>query len=116
MSSPLLEMRGISKAFAGTAALEGVDLTLEAGQVHALVGENGAGKSTLIKVLTGAYRRDGGEVLLDGRPVEFRSPRQAQAAGVAAVYQEVNLLPGMSVAEDLLLGREPVRWHSGIDR
>src|SRR5215210_2899725 len=110
-TEPLLRMEGIVKRFAGATALAGVDLTLRRGEVHALVGENGAGKSTLIKILTGAYRRDAGEVRLAGHPVDFRTPQQAQAAGVAAVYQEVNLLPGMSVAENLFLGREPVRWH-----
>src|SRR4051794_18067528 len=105
--TPLLRMRAIRKSFAGVPALRGVDLALDAGEAVALVGENGAGKSTLIKVLTGAYRRDGGEVLLDGRPVDFRSPGEALAAGVAAVYQEVSLLPGRTVAENLMLGREP---------
>jgi monosaccharide-transporting ATPase len=107
---PLLRMEGITKIFSGVVALDGVDFTLERGEVHALVGENGAGKSTLIKVLTGAYRRDGGRAALEGREVNFRSPEDAQAAGVVAVYQEVNLLTYRTVAENIFLGREPRRF------
>jgi ribose transport system ATP-binding protein len=109
-SQPLLRLEGITKIFSGVVALDGVDFTLERGEVHALVGENGAGKSTLIKVMTGAYRRDGGRVLLEGREVNFRSPEDAQAAGVVAVYQEVNLLTYRTVAENIFLGREPRRF------
>jgi ribose transport system ATP-binding protein len=103
-------MEGITKIFAGHAALSGVDFTLERGEVHALVGENGAGKSTLIKVMTGAYRRDGGRVWLEGREVSFNSPEDAQGEGVVAVYQEVNLLTFRTVAENIFLGREPRRY------
>ncbi len=110
MSESLLRMEGITKVFSGVTALAGVDFKLERGEVHALVGENGAGKSTLIKVMTGAYRRDGGRVLLEGREVDFRSPEDAQAAGVVAVYQEVNLLMFRTVAENIFLGREPRRF------
>src|SRR5436305_8799995 len=95
--STLLEMRKIVKVFSGVVALDNVDLTLQVGEVHSLVGENGAGKSTLIKVMTGAYSRDGGEIFLDGKSVNFRSPEDAQVAGVVAVYQEVNLLMFRSV-------------------
>jgi ribose transport system ATP-binding protein len=102
-------MEGIRKVFSGVVALDGVDCTVERGEVHALVGENGAGKSTLIKVMTGAYRRDGGHVLLEGREVNFRSPEEAQGQGVVAVYQEVNLLMFRTVAENIFLGREPRR-------
>src|SRR5213595_3414479 len=109
-NQPLLRMEGIRKVFSGVVALDGVDFRLERGQVHALVGENGAGKSTLIKIMTGAYRRDAGTLLLGGRPVDFRSPQEAQAHGVVAVYQEVQLLWHRSVAENLLAGREPCRW------
>jgi ribose transport system ATP-binding protein len=103
-------MSRIVKRFAGVTALDGVDFALQRGEVHALVGENGAGKSTLIKILTGAYRRDGGEVLLDGRPVAFDAPAEAQRAGVIAVHQEVHLLPHRTVAENIFLAREPRRW------
>jgi ribose transport system ATP-binding protein len=103
-------MEGIRKVFSGVVALDGVDVTVERGEVHALVGENGAGKSTLIKIMTGAYRRDGGRVLLEGREINFRSPEDAQEAGVVAVYQEVNLLTYRTVAENIFLGREPRRF------
>src|SRR5947209_3727060 len=106
---PLLRMEGIRKVFSGVVALDGVDFRLERGEVPALVGENGAGKSTLIKILTGAYCRDGGRVLLEGREVNFRSPEEAQGEGVVAVYQEVNLLTYRTVAENIFLGREPRR-------
>ncbi|HEX5705890.1 MAG TPA: sugar ABC transporter ATP-binding protein [Pyrinomonadaceae bacterium] len=109
-TEPLLRMEGITKVFAGVTALSGVDFRLERGEVHALVGENGAGKSTLIKIMTGAYRRDGGRVLLEGREVNFASPEDAQEAGVVAVYQEVNLLMFRTVAENIFLGREPRRF------
>jgi galactofuranose transport system ATP-binding protein len=102
-------MEGIRKVFSGVVALDGVDCTVERGEVHALVGENGAGKSTLIKIMTGAYYRDGGRVLLDGSEVDFRSPEEAQGEGVVAVYQEVNLLMFRTVAENIFLGREPRR-------
>ncbi|HEX8393871.1 MAG TPA: ATP-binding cassette domain-containing protein, partial [Longimicrobium sp.] len=105
----VLRMEGIVKRFAGATALDGVNFSLRRGEVHALVGENGAGKSTLIKIMTGAYRRDGGRVLLEGREVNFRSPEDAQGAGVVAVYQEVNLLAFRTVAENIFLGREPRR-------
>jgi len=107
---PLLLMRGVTKTYPGVRALDGVDFELRRGEVHALVGENGAGKSTLLKVLTGAARRDAGAVLLDGRPIDFRSPQEGQASGVVAVYQEVQLLGRTTVAENLLAGREPTRW------
>jgi ribose transport system ATP-binding protein len=102
-------MEGIRKVFSGVVALDGVDFALERGEVHSLVGENGAGKSTLIKIMTGAYRRDGGRMSLEGREADFRSPEDAQRAGVVAVYQEVNLLAFRTVAENIYLGREPRR-------
>ena len=107
---PLLEMRGISKGFPGVQALDRVDLTVRRGQIHALMGENGAGKSTLIKVLTGVYRRDAGQVLLEGRPIEPHSPKDAETLGISTVYQEVNLIPHLSVAENICLGRQPTWW------
>ncbi|MDQ0955154.1 monosaccharide-transporting ATPase [Streptomyces phaeochromogenes] len=103
----MLAVTGVSKVFPGVKALSDVDFTARAGEVHALVGENGAGKSTLIKVLTGVYRPDAGEVVHDGTPVRFTTPLQAQQAGISTIYQEVNLVPLMSVARNLLLGREP---------
>jgi len=107
---PLLEMTGVTKTFPGVVALAGAHLRVERGEVHALVGQNGAGKSTLMKILNGAYRRDGGRVLLDGRPVDFRSPQAAQAGGVSTIYQEINLVPYRSVAENIFMGREPRRY------
>ncbi len=110
MTTPLLSMRGIDKRFAGVPALAGASLEVPRSEVHALVGQNGAGKSTLIKILTGAYRRDAGTIVLDGQPVDFHSPQQAQAGGVSTIYQEVNLVPFRSVAENIFLGREPRRF------
>src|SRR5206468_956281 len=106
---PVLTMTGISKEFPGVKALDGVDFRLFAGEVHALMGENGAGKSTLIKVLTGVYDIDVGDVALAGEPVRFRGPLQAQRGGVSTVYQEINLVPNLSVAENIFLGRQPRR-------
>ncbi len=105
-----IEMLGVSKAFPGVRALERVDFRIEPGEVHALMGENGAGKSTLIKIMTGALRRDEGEIRLDGGPVEINTPGQARALGIGAVYQEVNLVPTMSVTKNLTLGRQPRRF------
>jgi ribose transport system ATP-binding protein len=106
----ILRMEGIRKVFSGVVALDNVDVEFERGKVHSLVGENGAGKSTLIKVMTGAYSRDGGEIYLEGSPVNFRSPEDAQHSGVVAVYQEVNLLMFRTVAENIFLGREPRKF------
>ncbi|MFE2937826.1 sugar ABC transporter ATP-binding protein [Streptomyces sp. NPDC059255] len=103
----MLSVTGLTKSFPGARALDGVDLTVGPGEVHALIGENGAGKSTLIKVLTGVYRPDGGEIALRGEPVRFATPLEAQHAGISTIYQEVNLVPLMSVARNLFLGREP---------
>ncbi|MEU6370397.1 sugar ABC transporter ATP-binding protein [Streptomyces sp. NPDC046931] len=111
----MLSVTQLSKAFPGVRALSDVDFTARAGEVHALVGENGAGKSTLIKVLTGVYRPDHGEVTYDGEPVRFTTPLQAQQAGISTIYQEVNLVPLMSVARNLFLGREPLGRLGLID-
>jgi ribose transport system ATP-binding protein len=116
MSEAVLEMHGIRKAFPGVVALAGVDLTLHAGEVHILLGENGAGKSTLMKILSGAYRKDAGELLFDGVPQEISGPRDALALGVRIIYQELNLVPGLSVAENIFLGSTPTRWAGVIDR
>jgi len=104
-----LTIESVSKAFPGVQALDGVSLDLKPGEIHALMGENGAGKSTLIKIITGLYRPDGGRVLLDGKPAEFTSPRDALAAGISAVHQERNLIPRFSVGENILLERLPTK-------
>jgi monosaccharide-transporting ATPase len=105
--TPILEVREVTKRFPGVVALDSVSFQLRAGEVHALVGENGAGKSTLIKVITGVYRPDGGQVLFGGEEVSFASPREAQKAGISTIYQEINLIPLRSVAQNIFLGREP---------
>lgn len=105
----LLEMRGVSKTFPGVKALQAVDLTLARGEVLALLGENGAGKSTLMKVLGGAHRPDAGEILIDGVRTEIHSPHASQAAGIAIIYQEFNLVPGLTAADNIFLGQEKTR-------
>lgn len=109
-ATALLTIRGLSKSFPGVQALDQVDFTLRAGEVHALLGENGAGKSTLIKVLTGIHGRDGGSISLNDTLIEARDVAEAQRLGIGTVYQEVNLLPNLSVAENLYLGRQPKRF------
>ena len=114
-------MLGVSKAFPGVRALERVDFSVQSGEVHALIGENGAGKSTLIKIMTGALSADEGEIRLDGGSVEITTTGQARAIGISAVYQEVNLIPTMSVTKNLTLGRQPRRfglisWRAARDR
>ncbi|WP_327365891.1 sugar ABC transporter ATP-binding protein [Streptomyces sp. NBC_01217] len=111
----VLEARSVSKRFPGVVALDDVSFSLRAGETHALVGENGAGKSTLIKVLTGVYQPDGGELRLSGWPVRFARPFEAQQAGISTIYQEVNLVPLMSVARNIFLGREPKNRLGLID-
>jgi len=106
-TSPELTMSGIGKTFPGVRALNNVDFKLRRGEIHALMGENGAGKSTLVKVLTGVYPMDEGCIRLGGKPVQIRSPQDAQRHGISTVYQEVNLCPNLTVAENLFLGREP---------
>nr|WP_245427646.1 sugar ABC transporter ATP-binding protein [Roseiarcus fermentans] len=105
-----IEMLGVSKAFPGVRALDGVDFRVEAGEVHALMGENGAGKSTLIKIMTGAVQGDAGEIRLDGQTVRIGSTGDAQALGIGTVYQEVNLVPTMSVTKNMTLLRQPKRF------
>ena len=113
-----LQLQGIVKRFPGVVALNGVSLDVRAGEVHALLGENGAGKSTLIKIIAGVYRADAGEIRIDGRPVPIRNPHDAQALGISTIYQEFTLAPDMTVAENIFLGREPLRIRalSIVDR
>lgn len=103
-------MQGIGKAFGPVRVLEGVDFRIEAGEIHALMGENGAGKSTLMKILSGVYQADAGEILVDGRAVQIRSTVEAERAGIAIIHQELNLIPQLTVMENLFLGREPSRF------
>jgi ribose transport system ATP-binding protein len=105
-------MRGIVKRFPGVVALNGVSWDVRAGEVHVLLGENGAGKSTLTKTIAGVYPPDAGEIRLDGRPVRIRNPHDAQALGISTIYQEFNLAPDMTVAENVFLGREPLRMRA----
>src|SRR5262245_5730992 len=99
----MLEMRGITKRFGDVVALDGVDFSVRAGEIHALLGENGAGKSTLMQILSGLYRMQAGEIRLDGRPVRIESPRDAAAAGIQMVYQHFTLVERFTVAENLAL-------------
>src|SRR5438477_5834823 len=118
----LLELVGISKAFAGVQALKGVSFDLRAGEVHALVGENGAGKSTLIKVITGAHQPDEGTIEVQGQPVEDNDPVRARGLGIAAIYQQPALFPDLTVAENIAIGLEQggswrrVRWGERRER
>lgn len=108
--APLLEVRNITKRFPGVQALDQVSVAFYPGEVHAVVGENGAGKSTLMKVMVGAYIPDSGEILLNGEPVAFAHPQEAQRQGISIIYQEFNLLPERTVASNIFLGREPSRF------
>ncbi|MFN3717856.1 MAG: sugar ABC transporter ATP-binding protein [Rhizobium rhizophilum] len=114
--SIVLAAAGITKTFGNHTALDGVDIAFHRGEVHALLGENGAGKSTLIKILTGAYIPDGGTIVVDGEPVNFTTPQQAQALGIGTVYQEVNLLPNMTVIDNLFIGRQPTNRFGLVDK
>src|SRR6188508_1901183 len=102
----LLRAAGVRKRFGATVALDGVDLELARGEVHAIIGENGAGKSTLMKVLSGAHRADEGSITLDGRPFAPRTPIEARAAGVAMIYQELTLCPHLTIEQNVMLGHE----------
>ncbi|MFB7546475.1 sugar ABC transporter ATP-binding protein [Streptomyces sp. NPDC056154] len=114
-AAPVLALSDVSKSFGAVRALQDVSLSLRPGEVHALAGENGAGKSTLIKTLAGVHRPDGGQVLLDGRPVVFHGPADARAAGIAVIYQEPTLFPDLSIAENIFMGRQPRRGLGRID-
>lgn len=113
--SALLEYRAVTKRFPGVVALDGVSFRVGAGEVRALIGENGAGKSTLLKILAGQYQPDGGELIVDGSPRRFATPRESQDAGIAIIHQELQLAPDMSVAENLMMGALPSRWGM-VDR
>jgi ribose transport system ATP-binding protein len=112
----VLTLRGIRKAFPGVVALDGVDLDLLPGEVHVLLGENGAGKSTLMKIISGALRRDAGEICVNGTPVEISGPRHAQRLGIGIIYQEFNLVPHLSAGENIFLGREPMLAPGVLDQ
>src|SRR5215207_3665100 len=107
-AAPVLELRDVSKSFGPVVALRSGSLRVESGSIHALVGENGAGKSTLVKVVAGVYRRDGGDFLLGGEPVDFGSTAESKDAGIAVIYQEPTLFPDLSVTENIFMGRMPV--------
>jgi rhamnose transport system ATP-binding protein len=110
--APLLSLRGVSKSFGAVAALRDVRLDLHGGEAHGLVGENGAGKSTLVKILAGAHAPDAGSLELDGQPLVLHGPADARAAGIAVIYQEPTLFPDLSVAENIFMGRQPLRIRS----
>jgi rhamnose transport system ATP-binding protein len=113
--APVLALRGVSKSFGAVRALRDVSLELHAGEAHALAGENGAGKSTLIKTMAGVHRPDTGEILLNGHPVTFHGPGDARDAGIAVIYQEPTLFPDLSIAENIFMGRQPLRSARRID-
>src|SRR6056297_2779852 len=103
----ILTMKNIDKSFPGVKALDDVDFSLNKGEVHALVGENGAGKSTLVKILNGIHKKDRGKIEYKGKEVEYKNPKEAMKAGLSIIHQELELIPHLSVAENIYLGREP---------
>ncbi|TAU38925.1 sugar ABC transporter ATP-binding protein (plasmid) [Rhizobium ruizarguesonis] len=115
MSQVVLSAKGVVKRFGGVQALRGVDFDLQVGEIHALLGENGAGKSTLMNLLSGVNTPDEGEIFIDGKPARFHSPRDAQAAGIATIFQELDLVPSLTAAANLFLGRELVHRHGMLD-
>lgn len=106
---PIIELKDVGKRFGSVVALDGISMAVRPGQVHCLLGDNGAGKSTLIKILSGVHTPTSGEMLLDGRPITFSSPRQALDAGIATVFQDLAMIPLMSITRNFFLGREPTR-------
>ncbi|RMF84057.1 MAG: ATP-binding cassette domain-containing protein, partial [Nitrospinota bacterium] len=108
---PLVQMRGMSKRFPGVVANDRIDLTVHAGEIHALLGENGAGKTTLMKLLYGVYRPDAGEIVIDGKAVEIRNPQQALQLGIGMVFQHFTLIPSLTVAENIILGLSSPRFY-----
>ena len=113
-SAQVLELKDIVKIFPGVKALDGVSMTIKRGRVHALMGENGAGKSTLMKVLSGVYRKDGGEILIDGGHIEIKNPMDSEKYGIAVIYQEFALVPELSITQNIFLGKE-LRKHGILD-
>lgn len=109
MSDYILELKGITKIFPGVKALDNVHFQLKPGEIHALMGENGAGKSTFIKVITGVHKAEEGTMFLDGKPVYFKGPKEAQEAGIAAIYQHVTSYPHLSVTENIFMGHEKTK-------
>jgi simple sugar transport system ATP-binding protein len=116
MTAPVIEMRSICKSFGPVRALHNVDLTLAPGEILGLVGDNSAGKSTLMKILTGAYQRDSGQVLVDGEPVRFRSPHESRDRGIEMIYQDFALCGNLDVGQNIFLGRWPRRFGLFVDR
>ena len=114
MSEYVLELKGITKIFPGVKALNNVQFQLKPGEVHALMGENGAGKSTFIKVITGVHKAEEGEMFLNGQKVDFKGPKDAQAAGIAAVYQHPTSYPHLTVAENIFMGHEIIKHKIAI--
>ena len=113
-STPVIAVRDLCKSFPGVRALHQVQFTLQKGEVHALMGENGAGKSTLMKILAGVYQKDSGEILLNGQPVEIQGPAHAQALAIGIIHQELHLMPHLSAAQNIYLGREPRKWGGAL--
>jgi simple sugar transport system ATP-binding protein len=109
IAAPAIEVRNITKSYGNVRALQGVSMSVRAGEVHCLLGDNGAGKSTLIKVISGAHRPDSGEMYVEGKPVRFSSPRDALDAGIATAYQDLAMIPLMSISRNFFLGAEPVK-------
>ncbi len=115
MKKPILEMKGISKEFPGVKALDNVDIKVFEGEVLALLGENGAGKSTLMKIMSGVYSKNAGEILWEGKPLSIKDTKHAQDIGIAIIHQELNLIPHLSIAENIFIGREPITRFGNID-
>ena len=114
MKKDILNIQNVTKTFAGVKALNNVSLSVKEGEVHALMGENGAGKSTLIKILTGIYKADSGKIVFDGETRNFHNALAAQHAGISTIYQELNMIPYLTVSENIFLGRYPMK-NGGID-
>ncbi|MBV9219411.1 MAG: sugar ABC transporter ATP-binding protein [Methylobacteriaceae bacterium] len=110
MTTPIIECRGLHKWYSGVHALKGVSLAITRGEIVGLVGDNGAGKSTLIKILSGVHRQNAGDVLIEGKPVDIRTPKHAMRLGIETIYQYNATVPTMSIARNLFIGREPLQW------